>query len=543
MFSKQLNGKSQTTLSRRQFLRAAGFTLASMMLRKPQPAAGGFIISNRGLDAKLTTHRPNVIYFFSDTHRWGAMNFTQSPDTQTPFMNRMKNNGVSMDRCYSNLPICTPYRGILMSGRWPWQQGIMANHMNLGERPDEADKFRGTLAWMFKDAGYNTGYFGKGHWGGNDVRAFGFDKSIIWSGTNNHLTNTYKEDGGTSETWSRGETDDSNCTPTVTQALDWIDLHYGDPKPFFAMISVNPPHSVMTDAPDGKKALYPDETVLPYHPHDELHDFPQHQGYHAHVSDVDDEIGRILAKMADLGIANETIFIYSSDHGGMSGVNGEGYGAKRFPEDESSRVPFLIQWPGTIPAGRRLNELFSTIDHFPTICSLANIGYQLKAAGTREASESLAYLNACPGLDFSKNILRLSGGPDPESVFIMHPSNMNKKSGPGGWVIVTRGVVTKDHTYAVSPDGEYCLYDNRGEYQYPNLIGQPGYLTIRHALWEKIHDWMAVAEDPFTDTWFAEMPNSRIKAWNEEHGFGADNQNRVIGKQALFDISKSEPLA
>ena len=68
-------------------------------------------------------------------------------------------------------------------------------------------------------------------------------------------------------------------------------------------------------------------------------------------------------------------------------------------------------------------------------------------------------------------------------------------------------------------------------------------MTIRHALWEKIRDWMAVAEDPFTDTWFAEMPNSRIKAWNEEHGFGADNQNRVIGKQALFDISKSEPLA
>jgi hypothetical protein len=227
----------------------------------------------------------------------------------------------------------------------------------------------------------------------------------------------------------------------------------------------------------------------------------------------------------------------------MSGVYGASYGSKRYPEDESSRVPFLIQWPGTIPAGVQLNELYSTIDHFPTICSLANIGDQLTAAGTPEALASLAYLNACPGLDFSRNILGLGGGPDPESVFIMHPSNMNKNSGPSGWVIVTRGVVTKDYTYAVSPDGEYCLYDNTGEYQYPNLIGQSGYFTVRRALWEKIRDWMAIAEDPFTDAWFANMPINRIEAWNEEHGFGTGNQNRVIGKQALFDISNSEPLA
>ncbi|MHC4188891.1 MAG: sulfatase-like hydrolase/transferase [Planctomycetota bacterium] len=516
-----------TSMNRRQFLSAAGVGLASVMLGRFGSA-----------EARQTVDRPNVIFFFSDTHRWGAMSYTQTPAVQTPFMVQMKNSGVSMDRCYSNLPICSPYRGILMSGRWPWEQGIMANHMRLDDRPDMTDKFRGTLVWMFKDAGYNTGYFGKSHWGGNDLRPFGFDKCVVWNGTNNHMQCTYRENGGPKQNWMRGTSDDSNCTPTVTQALDWVDLRHDDPEPFFVMISVNPPHGKMTDAPDGKKALYPNSTVLPFHPHDELQQFDDHQGYHAHVSDVDDEIGRILAKMTELGIANNTIFIYSSDHGGMSGVRRISYGQKRNPEDEATRLPFLVVWPGTISANVQLDVLFSTIDHFPTICGLANVANQLNRAGTPNALESLAYLNACPGLDFSKNILAQPGGPVPESIFIMHPSNMNNGS---PYQTVFRGVVTKDYTYALAPDTEYCLYDNTGQYQYPNLLGQAGYDAVRRSLWEKIRDWMKVAEEPFTDRWFAEMPVKWIKAWNKEHGFGVDNPDRKIGKQALFNIYNSKP--
>ena len=190
-------------------------------------------------------------------------------------------------------------------------------------------------------------WYTKAPWGGNDVRPFGFDKSIVWNGSNNHIETKYLVDDEKAKTWRRGKTDDSNCTPTVTQALDWINDHYDDSDPFFVMISTNPPHGKMTDAPDGKKNLYPDLNALPWHPYDDLHQFDQHQGYHAHVSDTDDEIGRIMTRLDELGITEDTIFIYTSDHGGMSGVRGISYGQKRNPEDESTRVPFLIQWRQT----------------------------------------------------------------------------------------------------------------------------------------------------------------------------------------------------
>ena len=516
-----------TTMNRRQFLTVTGVSVGSMLLGRSGSAA-----------VRRTAGKPNMIFFYSDTHRWGAMSHTQTPAVHTPFMTQMKNKGVSMDRCYSTLPICSPYRGILMSGRWPWEQGMMANHTRLDNRPDRTDKSRGTLAWMFKDAGYRTGYFGKSHWGGDNLQPFGFDKCIVWNGTNNHEKNLYTEDNEPKQTWKRGAGDDSNCTPTVTQALDWIDLYHDDPEPFFAMISVNPPHGSMTDAPKAKKALYPNSKTLPFHPHDELKKFDEHQGYHAHVSDVDDEIGRILARLDKLGIARNTIFIYSSDHGGMSGVRGIGYGQKRNPEDESTRLPFMAVWPGTIPANLQLDVLFSTIDHFPTLCGLANIASQLSAAGTPTALDSLAYLKACPGLDFSKNILGKPGGPDPKSIFIMHPSNMNNhySSEP-----VFRGVVTKDYTYALTPEKEYCLYDNTGPYQHPNLLGQAGYDDVRRDLREEIQNWMKVAEYPYTDKWFSDMPIKWIKAWNKEHGFGVNNPDRKVGKQALFhiDLTKS----
>jgi arylsulfatase A-like enzyme len=516
----------RVTMNRRQFLGVAGISMGSVLLGPKTSTA-----------AKGTTDKPNMVFFYSDTHRWGAMNFTQTPAVHTPFMAHMKNNGVSLDRCYSTLPICSPYRGILMSGRWPWEQGMMANHMRLDDRPDRTDTFRGTLAWMFKDAGYATGYFGKSHWGGNDLRPFGFDSCITWNKTNNHVQSSFREDGGPQQTWTRGSSDESNCTPTVTQALDWIDRHHGGPEPFFAMISVNPPHGSMTDAPQSKKALYPNPETLPFHPHDTVHKFDQHQGYHAHVSDVDDDIGRILAKLTTLGIAQNTIFIYSSDHGGMAGVRGIDYGQKRNPEDESTRLPFLAVCPGTIPANVRLDVLFSTIDHFPTLCGLANLSKHLAEQGTPAALDSLAYLKASPGVDLSRNILGQPGGPDPKSIFIMHPSNMNNHS---PHQTVFRGVVTKQYTYALTPEKEYCLYDNTGPYQYPNLLGQAGYDAVRRELKEEIHNWMKVAEYPYTDRWFAEMPVKWIKAWNKEHGLGADNPDRQVGKQALFHVDDSK---
>ncbi len=477
------------------------------------------------------------MYVQSDTHRWGAMSFTQTPQVQTPAMERLKTEGVSLQRYYVNLPLCTPYRALMMTGHWPYQQGLMANHMHLAERVDmpEGKQTRGTMSWAFKDAGYRTGHFGKWHLGGSDARPFGFDRSIVWNDTNNHRRNPYIVDGGEPQIW----TGESNAAAMTEQALEWIGQVSQDPAPFFAVISLNPPHGPFDDAPEEKKALYPSEKELPFHPLDEIRDFDQHRDYHALVSGIDDDLARVMTRLDELGIAEDTILIYTSDHGAMTGIDGVAYGQKRHPNDESARVPFLIRWPGRLPADAVIDRPTSTIDVFPTLASLAGLEGRLAEAGTPQASESADYIASLPGTDLAP---LLRGQPDaakPGPVYMAHPSNMNNRG--SRHEIIWRAIVTDDYTYAVTDRGEHRLWKNGNGYQDKNLLTNPAYLDVRKRLWGQLNELMDKAERPYYDAWFARMSVSEIQAWNSEHGFGEDNPDRQVGRSSVFDLSISRP--
>ncbi len=473
---------------------------------------------------------PNVVLFVSDTHRWGAMSFTQTPQVQTPNLEALRSQGVSLDRHYVNLPICTPFRALLLTGRWPYQQGLMANHMSLAGRVDmpEGMETRGTLAWAFHDAGYTTGHFGKWHLGGTDARPFGFDKSVIWQGTNNHRKSRFSVDGGENQVWEGL----SNSTATTDQALEWFDAVAGGPKPFLAIISVNPPHGPFHDAPEAMQALYPDETTLPFHPLDTTRDFAQHRDYHALISGMDADLGAVMARLDELDVADSTILLYTSDHGGMTGIEGVAYGQKRHPNDESSRIPFIARWPGQLPAGTRSNAPTSTIDVLPTLTGLA--GLSAEALG-----ESSEYVSSLPGTDLAA---LLRGEPDaarPDSVFLAHPSNMNNRG--SRHEIIWRAVVTDDFTYAVTGDGEHRLWSNTDGYQDTNLLADPDHADTRKRLWTRLDQWMDVAERPFYDNWFARAPEREVASWNAEHGFEEHGADREVGRSAKFDMSASRP--
>ncbi len=475
---------------------------------------------------------PNIVYIQSDTHRWDAMSFTLTPQVATPNMQALADQGASLDRAYVNLPICTPYRAIMMSGRWPWQQGLMANHMSLGERVDlpEGEKTRGTISWAFRDAGYTTGHFGKWHLGGNDARLFGFDRSAIWNGTNNHRKNTFHIDGGPAETWE-GE---SNATAMTEQALDWIAAEARGERPFFAVISLNPPHGPFDDAPEAKKALYPDEQTLPFHPLDDLRDFDQHRDYHALISGIDDDLGLVMRCLDELGIAENTILIYTSDHGAMTGIDGVEYGQKRHPNDESSRVPFLIRWPGRIQAGARPETLASTIDVFPTLAGLAGLRERLAGKPSGE------YLATLPGSDLAPFLLgETDQPPQPQEVYLAHPSNMNNRG--SRHELIWRAIVTPEYTYAVGAEGEHRLWANGDGRQLENLIEDPRYLETRRELWTRLDRLMDRAERPYYDQWFANVTEKELKAWNAEHGLGEDNADREAGKAYVFNLKNSKP--
>ena len=246
-----------------------------------------------------------------------------------------------------------------------------------------------------------------------------------------------------------------------------------------------------------------------------------------------------MGALDQFGIADDTIVIYTSDHGAMSGVNGVAYGQKRHPNDESTRVPFIVRWPERVPAGITLDTVASTIDLFPTLAGLAGLPRRLSETGTSEAEQLLGYLESLPGVDVSSHLRNEPREAAPTSVFLMHPTNMNNRF--SRHELIWRAIVTNRYTYAVSENGEYALWDNADAYQTTNLIGEPGMEPITTRAWNELDHWMDEAERPFIDSWFEHAPLREIQAWNAEHGLGEDNGDREQGKDAVFDLSASKP--
>ena len=368
----------------------------------------------------------------------------------------------------------------------------MANHMSLAKRVDMPDgqQNQGTLAWAFHDAGYAAGHFGKRRLGGRDARPFGFDKSIVWQGTNNHRACRYSVDADETIAW-RGL---SNSTVTTEQALEWIGEAASGEQPFFVVISVNTPHGPFDDAPDDKKTLYANEATLPFHPLDATRDFEQHRDYHAWISGMDGDVGRVMDRLDELGVTETTILLYTLDHGAMTGVDGVAYGQKRPPNDESACIPFLIRWPGRQPADLALGAPTSTIDVFPTLVSLAGVGETSLGA-------SAEYVRTRPGTDLSDLLHGAQDAPRPDSVFLAHPSNMNTRG--SRYELIWRAVVTNDFTYAVIESGEHFLWANTDGYQNTNRLADPAHEGTRKRLWARLNTWMDEAERPFYDNWSA----------------------------------------
>ncbi len=423
---------------------------------------------------------PNVVFAFSDEHRWQSMASSEMPEVHTPAMAQLASEGVEFTHCISNYPVCSPYRAILMSGRWPYQQGVIDNNIPLA-----ADA--GMLGTAFKAAGYDTAYVGKWHLGGTRAESFGFDRSLIWTATGKHWDrSSYHPREGALVT-PKGY----NASLMTDQALEFIGERRT--QPFFLMLSWNPPHASFLDPPEEKKRLYP-EGSLSWRKNVDLraaqgqapdnqiwnqNSWPYYQGYHAHVSAIDDELARLMAALDELALTEDTILIYTSDHGTMLGSHG--VGSKRQPYEESIRVPCIFRWPGQIPRGRKVDALLGAADMMPTLCGAAGV----------------AAPASCVGQDFSP-WLRGAHGPDPEAQLIMHIAKDHASGGQSHPAPIFRGLRTMRYTYAVYPDRPWCLFDNeRDSAQLVNLVNEPGTAALRSDLTARLRSLLREAKDPF----------------------------------------------
>ncbi len=472
--------------------------------------------------------RPNILFVFSDQHRWQSLPFTEMPQAVASNFTRLAREGTSFDNCISTCPICVPYRGMLISGMWPHQSTIVGNTYFGNEDIIGVDA--PTIAHTFKDAGYVTGYVGKWHLrslGNKTMYEAGFDYFKHWLWGDNHWeTKVHDIPSGEDYHVEKGY----NAIGMTDQALDFMRRRAGGDRPFLMMLSWNPPHWRWNDAPEQYLKLYPEEelnfrpntsegwqsgTTLQYYRH-----------YHAHVTAIDVQMGRILKALDKMGIADNTILIYTSDHGSCLGAHG--LGGKANPYDESIRVPFLVRCPGRVPTGRRTDIPIGAIDLYPTLCGLTGI----------EPPEF------CGGQDLS-HLLLGAEKPAPDLQLIMLNNNIKQyyasmldQTGPQT-LYPFRGVRTSRYTYTVRNDGEWQLFDNREDpYQMNNLVDDPGHADLRQRLHGQLEALLAEAELPFISEQWRQLPlPERIRVENQYYVL-----SRVKGQWDRYKQEALEPF-
>jgi arylsulfatase A-like enzyme len=450
--------------------------------------------------------RPNIVFVFSDEHRWCSLPFTDMPDLQAPNFTALVKQGVTFNQCVSNNPICVPYRAILISGMWPHQSTAVGN--DYFGNPDMIGKEAPTIAHTFSAAGYRTGYVGKWHLQDRTTYQAGFDFFKHWKFGDDHWNTKWRDVSAGEKDWRVYK--DYNVKGMNEHAYEFLTeaVEAEDNKPFLLMLSWNPPHWRWDDAPEEFLKLYP-KGKLSTRPNasDQMSNNVYYRNYHAHITAIDHYMGELMEKLDRLGLSEDTILIYTSDHGSMFGSNGRS--SKIHPHDESVRVPFVVRRPGQAPGGREVDEQIGAIDIYPTLCCLAGI----------EAPEH------CGGRDFSHLIRGAQGqekmGDQLLTVACCVKPYFQRRAGKDNpstrWPY--RGIRTDRYTFVINDVGDWLLFDNKEDpYQQKNLVDDPAHAGTKEDLRARLRKLLAQAEDPFIpESWRIEDIAKRVAFQNEQY--------------------------
>jgi choline-sulfatase len=442
-----------------------------------------------------TDVRPNVLLILTDQHAADVMSCVQGERyLRTPHMDSLAARGVRFTRAYVANPICIPSRTALFTGRYPHETGVQDNDRH----PVDPKKFP-TLGTLFRKSGYATGYVGKWHVPItiDDPEASGFE-----------YTANIKNNGG-----------DAGTPPAVAAFF----ARHPDRRPFFLVASFVNPHNICEWArgqrlPDGDVGAPPPPEECPPAPAilappagepDALsltrrayHANPQFPvgkfdaakwrqyrwAYYRMVEKVDAEIGRVLASLKASGAADNTLIVFSADHGDCQGAHG--WNQKTVFNDESSRVPFIVSPPRARQA-RTSDRLVQTgIDLLPTLCDYAGIP---GAAGMR-------------GVSLRDSIEGRPPSPDPRSFvvvsnhFVQGMPILGVKPTPAG-----RMLRTDRYKYCVYDEGERreSLVDMvRDPGEQRNLAGDPAFSAVLAGHRRLLSDWSRSTGDttfPFVE--------------------------------------------
>lgn len=427
------------------------------------------------------SRKPNLLFVFADQMRGMAMGCAGNSDVRTPTMDALARDGLRLTDCTATSPVCSPNRATMLTGVYPTTHRVLGNDLPL--RLDLP-----SLGTVAKENGYHTGYIGKWHLDGvprskftpPGPRRFGFDFWAVYNCTHAYFRPTYYRD-------SAEVIEAPGYEPEVQTdlAIEFLDQSPAD-APFCLVLSWGPPHDPYDQVPE--RARVYDPTTLTLRPNVQPEtDNPLARGmdcrrtiadYYTAVTALDKQLGRLLAWLDERGSRDDTVVVFTSDHGDM--LWSHGLMKKQAPHEESINVPFLLRWPGRIAPGSVSETLVGSVDLLPTLVGL--LGWETSAR--------------FEGRDLSAAFQGHESGAQ-DSVLIGNYLSFDeaRRQNMPEW----RGVRTLRYTYAELPGRRpWLLFDNQTDpYQLRNLVDQAEQRDVRRELASTLGEWLERTADPF----------------------------------------------
>jgi len=316
------------------------------------------ILFAAGAAATEAAEKPNLILIMADDFGYECIGANGGESYETPNLDRLAASGVRFGNCHS-YPLCTPTRVAIMTGKHN-----VRNYLNFGTLP----RSERTFAHLLKEAGYATGICGKWQLGkeADSPQHFGFDESLLWQQTRRppRFANPGLERRGIAEDYADGE-----YGPTLINdfALDFVTRN--KEKPFFLyypMILTHDPFQPTPDSPNW------DPEAIGERVNRDVKHFADMTAY------MDKMIGRLDAKLDELGIRENTLLMFLGDNGTHSSVTsrfqGSDYpGGKGTTTARGTHVPLIASWPAVMSEGRVNLDLIGAVDFLPTLCEAAGV--------------------------------------------------------------------------------------------------------------------------------------------------------------------------
>lgn len=442
-------------MKRRDFLRVAGAAAMATCL-------GG---ATAGAQRK-----PNVIIIYTDDQGSVDLNSYGAEDLVTPNMDRLAETGVRFTQFYAPSPVCSPSRAGMLTGRYPHRAGVPGNVGQHRTRPGLLPE-QVTIAEMMRAGGYATAHIGKWHLGyfeGSVPLDQGFDYSFghlggcidnyshffYWNGPNRH------------DLWKNGEEihrpGEFFQDMMVEEATGFIEAHKDEP--FFMYFAINSPHYPYQGDP--KWLEYYREKGVAY-PRDL---------YAAFLSTQDDRIGQLIDTVEALGLREDTIIVFQSDHGHSheerahfgGGSAGPYRGAKFSMFEGGIRIPAIISWPGTLPEGEVRNQIGHGCDWMPTIAELCDVPL---------VNEDI------DGVSLAE-VIRSESAPTPHGVIHWHKGN-EWAVRDGGWKLMGNPRDTSEKAPLTDEDKLFLVNLDEDISEMTNLAAEHPEVVARL---EKLHD-------------------------------------------------------